>query len=64
MTPAEFRNWMDRLGLTLPDAARLLEVHRSTIARWRSEGCDRVVTLACEHLESCRGSAPAATAEE
>lgn len=47
MSSAEFRAWMQRHGLTEPAAAQLLGVSKKTIARWKRDGADRIVALAC-----------------
>lgn len=53
MSPAAFRAWQDRLGLSGRDIARLLGVSEFTVIRWRmgKTRVSRVVALACLALE-------------
>ncbi len=52
MTPAAFRAWMQRHGLTKPAAAAVLDVSTSTIGYWRREGTDRRTELACWAIDN------------
>lgn len=46
MTPAEFRNALNRLGLTQVGAARLFRVAPKTVRNWACSGCHgTIVTL-------------------
>ena len=62
MTPADFRAWRARLGLTQAQAARALDIGRRTILRYEQDPVDpldeppypipRAIALACKALES------------
>ena len=58
MTPADFRNWRKRLGLTQAGAAALLDISVETVRAWeygkRQISLPTVLQLACDHLEYCR----------
>ena len=67
MTPAEFRAWQARMGLTVRAAAELLDVAPSTVQAYRtgisrSTGqpvpVQRVVALACAALAAGLGPLP------
>lgn len=50
-----FEKWlgemrMARLAKSDADCARLLGKHPDTVARYKSEGCDRTTALACRAL--------------
>lgn len=69
MTPAEFRVWFARLGLTEKELARRLDVTQPTINRWLSgppQGRKPPGYLwrALEHLEAELRSRPPATGAE
>lgn len=54
MTPAEFRAWQERLGLTYAELRSLTGWSPDTISRYRKDG-SRIpphVELACEALEA------------
>lgn len=52
MTPADFRAWMQRLGLSKTGAAAALGCSPSTVARYlRGDGLDRTIELACWAVE-------------
>lgn len=54
MTPAEFRAWQERLGLTYVELRSLTGWSPDTIARYRRDGSSIPphVELACETLEA------------
>ena len=67
MTPAEFRAWQARMGLTVRAAAELLDVAPSTVQAYRTGisrstgqpvAVPRVVALACAALAAGLGPLP------
>lgn len=57
MTPAEFRAWQERLGLTYEALTKLTGWAANTIKKYRTDGTEirRDVALACEGLEARLG---------
>lgn len=56
MTPQEFKDWREALGLTQQQAAELLGVTRRAVVKWEAGAApiSRAVFLACKYLAEHR----------
>lgn len=50
MTADQFNAWLETMEITAADAARLLAVTPNTITRYKRQGGDHTLALACSAL--------------
>lgn len=50
MTGSDFIAWMAHLSLNNQEAAKVLEIGRNTVTRYRKDGAPRHIGLACSAI--------------
>ena len=50
MTGEAFRRWLKAMKISGAQAAELLGVHKNTVTRFKRDGTDRAIALACAAL--------------
>jgi hypothetical protein len=50
MTAEQFCAWIDAMRISGAEAARLLDIHGNTVARYKRHGAPKAIALACSAL--------------